>query len=197
MPRDGERVVAVALHAQRQRLDAVEDEERVERRDRRAEIAQAQHPAGDREGEIAEGFGEDHAVVFGPRRREHRIARVAQPFERAAVDDDPAHRIAVAAQIFGRGMDDDVGAVVERADQIGRRERVVDDQRDLRASRAISAIASMSQTTPPGLAIDSMKIALVLSDSAARNASGSSGSAHFTFQPKLLKAWLNWLIEPP
>ena len=26
---------------------------------------------------------------------------------------------------------------------------------------------------------------------------GMDGSAQFTFQPKLLKAWLNWLIEPP
>ena len=47
----------MALHAQRQRLDAGQDQERVERRDRRAEIAQAEHAAGDGEGEIAEGLG--------------------------------------------------------------------------------------------------------------------------------------------
>ena len=50
------------------------------------------------EAEIAEGLGERHAVIFGPRRRQHRIARVAHPFERAAVDDHAAHRIAVAAR---------------------------------------------------------------------------------------------------
>ena len=122
----------MALHAQRERLDPVQDQERIERRDRGAEIAQGQHAAGDREGEIAEGFGEDHAAVFGPGRREHGIALVAHPFERAAVDDHAAHRIAVPAQIFGRGMDDDVGAVFGGADQIGRSQRIVDDQRNLR-----------------------------------------------------------------
>ena len=64
---DRERIVAMALHAQRQRLDAGQDEEGVERRDRRAEIAQAQHAAGDGEGEIAEGLGERDAVIGRPR----------------------------------------------------------------------------------------------------------------------------------
>jgi hypothetical protein len=53
---------------------------------------------------------------------------------------------------------------------------------------AIAAMASMSVTTPPGLAIDSMKMALVFSVSAAAKFWGSSGLAHLTCQPKLLKA---------
>ena len=53
----------MALHAQRQRLDAGQDQERVERRDRRSEIAQAEHPAGDGEGEIAEGLMQVDAVI--------------------------------------------------------------------------------------------------------------------------------------
>ena len=65
------------------------------------------------------------------------------------------------------------------------------------ARRATREIASMSVIVPPGLAIDSMKIALVLSDSASTKLSGLSGSAHRTCQPKALKAWLNWLMEPP
>ena len=55
----------------------------------------------------------------------------------------------------------------------------------------------MSVTTPPGLAINSMKIALVFGVTARSKVPISSGSAHTTFQPKFLKAWLNWLIEPP
>ena len=55
----------------------------------------------------------------------------------------------------------------------------------------------MSVITPPGLAIDSVKIALVFGLMARSNEPRSSGSAHTTFQPKFLKAWLNWLIEPP
>src|SRR5262249_46828352 len=62
---------------------------------------------------------------------------------------------------------------------------------------AILAIASISVMTPPGLAIDSMKIALVFGLTARSNVAMSSGSAHTTFQPKFLNAGLNWLIEPP
>ena len=61
------RVVAVALHAQRQRLDAGEDQEGVERRQRRPDVAQGQHAAGDGEGEIAEGLVQHDAVIFRPR----------------------------------------------------------------------------------------------------------------------------------
>ena len=65
------------------------------------------------------------------------------------------------------------------------------------ALRATAEIASMSVTVPEGLAIDSMKIALVCGVTARSKLPISSGSAHTTFQPKLLKAWVNWLIEPP
>jgi hypothetical protein len=69
--------------------------------------------------------------------------------------------------------------------------------RGTRALRAIAAMAARSVMRPPGLAIDSTKIALVLGDSAASKLSGFSASAHTTCQPKDLKEWLNWLIEPP
>lgn len=54
----GEGVVAVALHAQRQGLQALEDEEGVERRERRAHVAQRYHPAAADEGGGSEGLGE-------------------------------------------------------------------------------------------------------------------------------------------
>ncbi len=123
------------LHAQRQRLDAGEDEERIERRQRRADIAQRQHAAGDGEGEIAERLVQHDAVIFRPRLAQHRIAPLARPVERAAVDDHAADRIAVAAQKFGQRMHDDVGAVLERLAQIRRGERVVDDIRHAGAPR--------------------------------------------------------------
>ena len=65
------------------------------------------------------------------------------------------------------------------------------------ARLATAAMAATSMTMPPGLARASMKIALVLSVTRASKAAGSAGSAHFTCQPKRLKAWLNWLMEPP
>ena len=122
-------VVRMPLHAERQRLAAGEDEERVERRDRRAEVAQAEHAAGDGEGEIAEGLAEHHVVVFRPRCGEHRIAVRRHPVELAAVDDDAADGIAVAADELGHRVEDDVGAVLEGPAEIGRGQRVVDDER--------------------------------------------------------------------
>ena len=62
---------------------------------------------------------------------------------------------------------------------------------------AILAIAAMSVMRPPGLAINSMKMALVFGDSAFSMEERSSASAQTTCQPKDLKEWLNWLIEPP
>ena len=117
------------LHAQRQRLDAGQDHEGVERRQRRTEIAQAEHAAGDREGEIAKRLLDPDAVIFRARLVEHRIFVVLRPVEGAGIDDDAAERVAVAAQEFRQRMHHDVGAVVDRTDQIGRRQRVVDDQR--------------------------------------------------------------------
>jgi hypothetical protein len=102
----------------------------------------------------------------------------------------------VAAEELGQRMHDDVGAVLERLAQVGRRQRVVDDQRHAGALGDVGD-ASMSVMTPPGLAIDSMKIALVFGLTAFSKDEMSSMSAHFTFQPKLLNEWLNWLIEPP
>ena len=69
------------------------------------------------------------AVIFRPRLRQHRIAVLARPVEGAAIDDHAADRIAVAAEKFRQRMHHDIGAVVDRLAQVGRRQRVVDDQR--------------------------------------------------------------------
>jgi hypothetical protein len=83
----------------------------------------------------AEGLVHDHAVIFRPLLRQHRIASFARPVEGAAVHDQPAHGIAVAAEELGQRMHHDVGAVVDRPAQIGGGERVVDDERNSGALR--------------------------------------------------------------
>ena len=50
---------------------------------------------------------------------------------------------------------------------------------------------------PPGLAIDSQKMALVLAVTADAKVAGLVASAYTTFQLNFLNAWLNWLTEPP
>ncbi|MGY4417285.1 hypothetical protein ACVWW4_009021 [Bradyrhizobium sp. LB7.1] len=51
------------------------------------------------------------------------------------IDDDATDRIAVAAQKLRQRVHDDVGTVIDRPDQIGRGQRVVDDQRYARLAR--------------------------------------------------------------
>ena len=167
---------------------AGQDQEGIEGRDRRPEIAQAEHAAGDGEGEIAERLVQHDAAIFGPRLRQHRIVAGFRPVERAAVDDDAAHRIAVAADELGQRMDDDVGAVLDRPHQVGRGQRVVDDQRQA-VRRAMLPISSMSTNSPPGLARLSMKMPRVPRvDLAFEAGDTSSMSAQRTSQPKFLKA---------
>ena len=89
-------VLAVLAHPQRQRLDAAQDEPRVERAGHRAErVLQELQPLGDR-----------------------RVVRA----------DEAADDVGVAADVLRRRVDDDVGAVLERALQVRRGEGVVDDE---------------------------------------------------------------------
>ena len=47
----------------------------------------------------------------------------------ACQHDEAADRIAMAAEEFGQRMHDDISAMIDRADQIGAGEGIVDDQR--------------------------------------------------------------------
>ena len=75
--------------------------------------------------------------------------------------------------------------------------KVLSTMSGMPASLAISAMAAMSMTMPPGLARLSIWMALVFGVSAAFMAAGSVASAQLTFQPNFLKLSPNWLIEPP
>ena len=58
-----------------------------------------------------------------------RIMPARLPVELAGIDDDAAERRAVTADELRRGMHNDVRAVLNRANQVGRAERVVNHQR--------------------------------------------------------------------
>ena len=126
---DGFCIVAMALHAERQRLDAGQNQKRIERRQRRAEIAQAEHAARDRKREVAERLLQFDAVIFRARFAERRIFVAGRPVERAGVDDDAADRIAVTAEKLRQRMHDDVSTMIDRANQIRRCQRIIDDKR--------------------------------------------------------------------
>ena len=93
--RDRARVLAVALHPDRQRLQAAEHEPAVE----------------------------------GPGHGPERLLQELQPLGdgRVVHGDEAADHVRVAAEVLRRRVDDDVGAELERALEVRRGERVVDD----------------------------------------------------------------------
>ena len=91
VPGHGHGVLDVALHADGQCLDALQDEEGVERADGRAGVAQGDRAGAGDHGGRSEGFGVLHAVVGRLRLAEHGVAiGVVGPGELAGVDDHVA-----------------------------------------------------------------------------------------------------------
>ena len=103
--RDRERVLRVPLHAQAQRLQALEEQERVERRDRGADVAlvlQAALRMYSRGPQLVGQLREHEAVVARVGLGEAGEAAARRVVERAAVDDDAADRRAVTADELRR-----------------------------------------------------------------------------------------------
>ena len=130
-----ERIAHVPFHADAERLDALQQLERVGRRQARAEIAQAFGAGAHDEGGLAELLVEDDAVIAGIGLGQDGKFAGRVPVEPAAVDDDAADRDAVAAEPFGRGVHHDVGAEFDRAAEERRRKGVVDQQRNFGVMR--------------------------------------------------------------
>ncbi len=128
---DAAGVFDVALDAQRHRLDALQQQKRGQRRQHGAGGALIDAAAARDIGAGAEMLRVDQTVVRRVALVEHRKALlVRRPGKAAAVDDGAAERGAVAAHELGQRVNDDVGAVFDRAQQDRRRHRIVDDQRN-------------------------------------------------------------------
>src|SRR3972149_5759687 len=128
-PRNGERVLAVPGDAQRQRLEALEEQEGVERAERGADVAQALNAQLENEGEVAEGARVADAVVARVRVDEVGPEALARrPVEGPAVHDDAADGRTVATDPLRGRVDDDIRTVLDRLGE-QRGERVVDDDR--------------------------------------------------------------------
>ena len=122
--------------------------------------------------------------------RRHRRARVAHEVLHRAVDEllrpehGAAEGAALAVDVLGRGVDDDVGAELERLGEDRRAEDVVDD--DLRAG-GVGEVASrraMSTSSCIGLLGVSKKTAVVGSESASRHWSRSAPSTKTVSTPQ-------------
>ena len=94
-------------------------------------------------------------------------------------------------------MDDDVGAPFERPAEIGRGQRVVDDQRDARFVRDVGDRLEVDDDAAGiGEALDEDRLGL-RRQRRLRKFAGSSGSTKITSQPNFVKVWPNWVSEPP
>ncbi len=151
----GEGVRGLVLHPQRQRLDALQDEERVERRGRRA-VAHGHAPGERRRTRSAPARSR-----WCVRRRPDRTTRCgylsgwSPQSKRAGVDDDAAEHRAVAGEELARRVHDDVGAVLDRT-QRGTGWRACCRSTSGTPWRcATAATAAMSSTSFLGFGIDS------------------------------------------
>lgn len=116
---EGEGVLGVALGAQRQRLGAEQELLRGKGVEVGAQVADNLDARADDEGDGAKRLPELEAVVALGRLDKLREARgVGAPVKLAAVDNDTADRGAVAANPLGCGVHDNVGAVVNRAQEV-------------------------------------------------------------------------------
>ena len=129
---DGERVLAMPLHAQREGLDALQEHPGIVGRDARAEVAERDHAHADGEGDRAKRTnvrGPADAVVAGVGlRHEREFFRV--PIELSRVNDDASDGCAVAAHPFCERVNDDIRAVVQRTREVGRAEGRIDHERE-------------------------------------------------------------------
>ena len=147
------------IHAQGQGFDAKQGQERVHRRLGRAQIAQPDRVAIGRVAQFAEGLGENQAVIFGRRFAEAGKLVVLHPVEAPGINDHAAQGRTVARQELGGRMDDQVGAMFERPAQIGRRQGIIDNQRDAgfmrdRRDGRRKALGQGASTTAMSLPLD-------------------------------------------
>ena len=125
---DCEGVGGVALHPEVEGFDALEEEEGVEGGHGATCVAETLDAGFQDEGEGAEGVGIGEAVIGGVSVGEVGEASGGFPVEVAGVDDDSADRGSMAADVFCGGLDDDVGTVLDGADEGGGGAGVVDDE---------------------------------------------------------------------
>ena len=126
-------VGAMPLHAQRQRLDALQKKPRVVGRDAGSQVAKRDGAHAEDEGQRRE---RGRQVVAPAQPVVARVGLIVErmlsrgPVETAAVDHHPADAGAVAAEPFREGMDNNIGAEVQRLGQVRGRKCRVDNERD-------------------------------------------------------------------
>ena len=126
---DLQRIAYMTLYAQRQSLQSLKEDECVERGKGCAGITQDDRTDVGNESSGTCSIREGYAVVAGVRLRDPGILAGCLPVEGAAVDDYTADGSTVATDKLGSGMNNDICAVLDRADQVRSCEGRVNYQR--------------------------------------------------------------------
>ena len=124
---DLQRILHMTLDTQGQRLKPVDEVERALWCDCRARVAQDECADIDNECDRTERIDEAHAVIARVRVGEVREASRCLPVELSAVYDHAAEARAVSAEELRRRVHNDVRAVLDGAQEVGRGKGVVDD----------------------------------------------------------------------
>src|SRR5215212_3392985 len=157
---DGLRVLRVALHPQGQRLEALQEEKAVERAQSRTPVPEHLDARLQYKRKLAERGVDLQPVVGGVWFGEPRELAVV-PGEGAAIHYDTADRRAVPADELGGRVDDDVGAVLQGVDQVGRWQGVVDNEWDASVvghRRGPLDIQRVERRVAYGLGIDGLRL---------------------------------------
>src|SRR6266699_5610242 len=124
---DAQRVLAVPLHAQRQRLKPLQEEPTVEGCYCRTQVTQKLHTRLDDVGQWAEGLDKTQAVVRGIGLDQPGETSI-RPVELAAIHDHAADGRAMTTDELGGRVDDDIASMLEGLHEIWGGQRVIQDQ---------------------------------------------------------------------
>ena len=193
-------VLRVTLDPKAERLDALDQREGAVGGERRARVAQKLDADLDHVGDrVAEDGGVARAVVARVGLGEAReLVDVLRPGELSAVDDDTRDDRSVSAQELGRRVNDDVCAELEGADEVRRRDRVVDDERHavlVRDTRDLRDVEDVDLGVADRLR---RRTAWCSGGRPQRHSSASSWfSTNVTSMPSFASVYLNRLYVPP
>ena len=122
----------VTFHTERQGFQTLQQDKSIERRDRGSCITQNNSPDASDESCRPRHIGKDRPMITWVRFAQGReLIGICFPIEIATVHNHSSQARSVSTDKFGGGMDDDIGAVFDRADQVRCTECIIHDQRDI------------------------------------------------------------------
>ena len=122
----------MTLHAERQCFQTLQQDKSIERRDRSSCITQNDSPdAGDESCRTCH-VGKDRSMITWVRFAQGReLIGICFPIEIATVHNHSSQARSMSADKFGGGMNNNIGPVLDRTDQVRCTERIIHYQRNI------------------------------------------------------------------